>query len=379
MSPETSPSGWPTEAEREKLLTAEELASSIISSEGVSPAPSSSDTSAERLPALDVGAEAPATAVDDDADTDAGEQVMSLLKPVTLTMVLVVLLTNEMSRASVKVQAGFSEMLVYEESDSDSVGTILEGVLLNSVVVVFALFVVTTGLLLLYKWRCYLIIYTWLFVSVSTMLGFFGGFVAQELLAIHDVPVDRPAFTLIMYNFAAVGTLLVFWQEYGCGPSPPLEFQQAYLILISALFAWTATEMPEWSTWGLLGAVAVWDIVAVLTPRGPLKMLVQEAEARGEPIPGLVYTGANIRLGLGDFIFYSVLVGRASMRGSATLLACTVAVLAGLCATLALLPVLQRVLPALPISIAVGIAFYFTSVNMLAPMASVAACQGLFL
>ena len=61
--------------------------------------------------------------------------------------------------------------------------------------------------------------------------------------------------------------------------------------------------------------------------------------------------------------------GRASMAGWATLVACAVAVLTGLCATLALLPILQRVLPALPISIAVGIGFFFVSDAALAPMA----------
>lgn len=141
----------------------------------------------------------------------------------------------------------------------------------------------------------------------------------------------------------------------------------------------SATKTPEWTTWGLLAAVSVWDLIAVLTPRGPLKMLVEEAEARGEPIPGLVYQGADIKLGLGDFVFYSVLVGRASMRGSATLFACAVAVLAGLCATLALLPILQKVLPALPISIAVGILFYFTSWLMLTPMSNALAIRHVFL
>ena len=91
------------------------------------------------------------------------------------------------------------------------------------------------------------------------------------------------------------------------------------------------------------------------------------------------YQGSDIKLGLGDFVFYSVLVGRASMRGAATGLACAVAILTGLVATLALLPILQRVLPALPISIAVGIAFYFSSCGMLDPMADAAAVRHVFL
>jgi len=297
-----------------------------------------------------------------------------LLKPVTITMILVVYLVHEMGAASQEISSGLSDLMVYQESASDSAGTIAGGVLLNSAVVVAALFVVTTMMMLMYKYRCYRLIYGWLFLSVSSLLFSFGGYVAQSLLEMHDIPVDAPSFFLSLTNFAAVGTLLVFWTEFGCGPNPPLAIQQGYLVIISALVAWSGTKMPEWTTIGLLVAVALWDLYAVLTPRGPLKMLVEEAEKRGDPIPGLVYQGSHqIRLGLGDFIFYSILVGRASMNGWTPTIACAIAVLAGLCATLALLPILKRVLPALPISIAVGLGFYFTSSATLAPMASVAA------
>jgi presenilin 1 len=54
-------------------------------------------------------------------------------------------------------------------------------------------------------------------------------------------------------------------------------------------------------------------------------------------------------------------------------------VLAGLCATLALLPILQRVLPALPISIAVGMFFYFTTEIFLSPLVDFAAGGALIL
>ena len=88
--------------------------------------------------------------------------------------------------------------------------------------VVFMLFVVTSALLLLYKCRCYLLIYAWLFLSVSTLLFIFGGYVVDELLIMHDVPVDTYSYFFVMYNFAACGTLMIFWTEFGCGDRPPL-------------------------------------------------------------------------------------------------------------------------------------------------------------
>ena len=132
---------------------------------------------------------------------------------------------------------------------------------------VATLFGVTTLLLLLYKMRCYLLIYGWLFLSVGSLLSLFGGFVVQQLLTINAIPIDWPSSYLLLYNFSIVGTLLVFWTEIGCGPNPPRALQQGYLVVASALLAWSATKLPEWSTWGILLAVALWDVVAVLTPQ----------------------------------------------------------------------------------------------------------------
>lgn len=67
----------------------------------------------------------------------------------------------------------------------------------------------------------------------------------------------------------------------------------------------------------------------------------------------------TIRLGLGDFIFYSVLVAKAAQYSYTTFVACCLVILAGLGGTLVLLSVYHHALPALPISIALGIFFYF--------------------
>ena len=54
-------------------------------------------------------------------------------------------------------------------------------------------------------------------------------------------------------------------------------------------------------------------------------------------------------------------------------------VVAGLCATLALLPLHERALPALPISIVIGMAFYFGSTLLIAPLAQFGVDNSLFL
>jgi presenilin 1 len=57
--------------------------------------------------------------------------------------------------------------------------------------------------------------------------------------------------------------------------------------------AWLLTKLPEWTTWSLLVALALYDLCAVLTPCGPLKALVNLAQERQDPIPGLLYE-ANV-------------------------------------------------------------------------------------
>lgn len=219
-----------------------------------------------------------------------------------------------------------------------------------------------------------------------------------------------------------------------CCRTGPLRVQQAYHVFTSALMALILIKnLPDWTGWMLLGGIAIYDLVAVLCPGGPLAQLLEVAQERDEPLfPALIYSstmawitmadtgdrdvakfaagggtekaseasrvGMNatpvpgaapqgmgsgmqrqeeledeentgVKLGLGDFIFYSVLVGKAATTNDwGTIVACYVAIIVGLVCTLMILSIFQKALPALPISVAFGILFYFTTHGMITPM-----------
>ena len=91
----------------------------------------------------------------------------------------------------------------------------------------------------------------------------------------------------------------------------------------------------------------------------------------------------SLKLGLGDFIFYSLLVGRAALYdfmtgvpthaynpsycSDPTVFAAYVGIVAGMGITLLLLALYQRALPALPFSIVLGLIFYFLTRLVLEP------------
>jgi Presenilin len=87
----------------------------------------------------------------------------------------------------------------------------------------------------------------------------------------------------------------------------PMTLKQMYLTITGVIVAYVFTWTPEWTTWALLVAMAIYDIFAVLMPGGPLKVwphaaiqlepdlwhllrlpaICEESRLRGQPCRGL--------------------------------------------------------------------------------------------
>ncbi|KAK6148618.1 hypothetical protein DH2020_019530 [Rehmannia glutinosa] len=380
-----------------------------------------------------------------------GEEIIRIVTPVSICMLSVVILVsilNGGSSSSGDLPISSMATIAYTENSSDSIWDKLKGALLNSLVFVAVVTAVTFLLVLLFYLGCTKFLKYYMGFSAFLVLGFMGGEISLLLIQSFSFPVDCITFAIVLFNFTVVGVLAVFMSKMA------LFVTQAYLVVIGVLVAYWFTLLPEWTTWVLLVAMALYDLAAVLLPGGPLRLLVELAMSREEDIPALVYearpvindsgpsggavqrrvwregrgrpvmnenegirsntrtvlaSGENerdyvnaeegradelavpliqhvnirmnstednvpsddlvlegiglgssgaIKLGLGDFIFYSVLVGRAAMYDYMTVYACYLAIIAGLGITLMLLAFYRKALPALPVSILLGVLFY---------------------
>jgi presenilin 1 len=387
-------------------------------------------------------------------------------------MLLVVLILTSLSSSSSSPPPVTAATLIYVESASDSPSHKFLGAVLDAAAFVALIAAATFLLVLLYYYNFTNFLKNYLRFSVFFVLASMGGSIMASLLQHFSIPLDAPTSIILLLNFSILGVLSVF------SPAVPILLRQSYMVAVAVIVAVWFSRLPEWTTWVLLVALALYDLAAVLCPRGPLRILVELASDRDEELPALVYEARptvssppvsepvsapvsahgsvelqtmaareasnsnsvdeeersplvssspvvqnnfnnfnhgqiretnnsnhavvgmeagesetlplveretpsspshsnsefemfdstrGIRLGLGDFVFYSVLVGRAAMYDLMTVYACYLAIISGLGFTLILLSVFRHALPALPISITLGVIFYFLTRLLVEP------------
>ncbi|KAG0548591.1 hypothetical protein BDA96_01G179300 [Sorghum bicolor] len=417
-----------------------------------------------------------------------GEDITRIVYPVSACMLLVVLLVSLLSSPSSPSPLSASIAAATGGVSGGGDGDDIPTALITALTFVVAVTAATFLLALLFYLRCTPCLRAYLGFSALAVLLVLGGQVALLLLSRLRFPLDAVSFALLLPNAAGALALATL-----APASVPIALHQAALVAVAVLTAFWFTMLPEWTTWALLVAMAIYDLAAVLLPGGPLRVLLELAIQRNEEIPALVYEarpvdprhgrnwrlwregsqpgadldesstvevigevlGRNlqanpgnssssqvheaatlagdvsnsrprvtlvaafsssdstvaqagevsalpehrvavemsvpliqprpqrsgeevededgiglsssgaIKLGLGDFIFYSVLVGRAAMYDYMTVYACYLAIIAGLGITLLLLAFFRKALPALPVSIALGVVFYVLTRTLL--------------
>ncbi len=174
---------------------------------------------------------------------------------------------------------------VFKTSNSKSTGEALAFSLLNSLFMVSVICALTFVIVLLYRFRCMKCLIGYMIFASATLLGVLGGNVFDVAIMKYHIPIDKPTFYLIVYNFCVVGVVAVFWEK-----GVPKYITQGYLIATAVILAWQLTHFDAWTTWTLLFMLALYDLCAVLTPCGPLRALVDLMSEKDSPsMPGLLY------------------------------------------------------------------------------------------
>ncbi|KAG0263864.1 Presenilin-1 [Actinomortierella ambigua] len=209
-------------------------------------------------------------------------QVYKIIKPVVVCICLSILWVK-ISMAGSDYRPTQASYAVYRETPNSTPTQNFVGSLANAGIIIGQIVVVTIIIVFLFKKGYIKVLIGFFMVVVALLLGFMGYVLVLNLIQVLRIPLDYITMSFALWNFAVVGLLSVFWKG-------PMWLQQTYLTLMSSLMAFSLTGLAEWTTWMLLALLVIWDLIAVLCPFGPLKILVESSRNQNQEVPALLYT-----------------------------------------------------------------------------------------
>jgi hypothetical protein len=195
-----------------------------------------------RSAAPDAGAD------DDDEGHKRGytaAHLSAVMRPVMLTMTLSSVAVGQIRDPAqdAAISSGLSMYLVYDDTSSaGSSGASSADIgqaIINAIVIVSVIAAATFVLVLCYKFRLLKCMIAYLIFACMNLLGYSGGFMFLAAVQRFRVILDFLTLALVMWNFAVVGVVAVFWQK-----GVPRRVTQGYLVAVSVIMAWILTKLP---------------------------------------------------------------------------------------------------------------------------------------
>ncbi|KAF9335100.1 hypothetical protein BG006_000839 [Podila minutissima] len=391
-------------------------------------------------------------------------QIYKIIKPVVVCIFLSILWVK-VSMAGSDYRPTQSTYTVYKETATSTVSQNIVGSLANAGIIIGQIVIVTIIIVVLFKRGHIKVLIGFFMVVVAMLLGFMGYILILNLIQVLRIPLDYITMSFALWNFAVAGLISVFWKDLIAVLCPfgPLKIlvessrnqnQEVPALLYTVNAVWFMAAPPNAITEreairnkdepedltvgnpsfighsrttgrdggtsvsssgrnsGLDASFGTGGTSRASSTMGLVPPIARGNESddrdnielrdrhRSESIPNTRVQeshrrdrelshrdeennnsnededdddddGGGLKLGLGDFVFYSVLVARAAMFDWVTTICCMVAVLTGMNATIFLLAIYQKALPALPISICFGMLFYFATRFALVPFLAV--------
>lgn len=221
-------------------------------------------------------------------DEELSRSLFRVILPVMICMALTIYLVHSFGSGGCQTNRVSQALELSDGSDTPRTVENDSGLRSKTTTFVFlgvfigCMVVFTFLLVALYKYHCERFILGWLFLATLMVFSFVGGQYLFKWSRSHCFPLDWVTLVYITINFAVVGMLAIFWKA-------PRLVNQGYLIVMSSLMAYIFRTLPPWATWVILGVLVLWDLFAVLSKYGPLRVLIEMARERGDPLPALVY------------------------------------------------------------------------------------------